>query len=118
MGLQQELTVLQMQDKRTPINQGNPYDFSGSDSEPTSGRSREKRKKGQAFPPSISYGGFFPNNASTSIPVEVQMPVMPASASTSVVRPIATPLMGHLPMSRTVPPWGKGDPHFGNRNVT
>ena len=35
--LQQELTVLQMQDKRTPIAQDDPYRFSGSDSEPTSG---------------------------------------------------------------------------------
>ena len=35
--LQQELTVLQMQDKRMPIVQGDPYDFLGSDSEPTSG---------------------------------------------------------------------------------
>ena len=31
--LQQELTVLQMQDKRMPVNWGDPYDFSGSDSE-------------------------------------------------------------------------------------
>ena len=35
--LQQELTVLQMQDKRTPIVQDDQYGFSGSDSEPTSG---------------------------------------------------------------------------------
>ena len=35
--LQQELTVLQTQDKRTPIVWDNLYDFSGSDSEPTSG---------------------------------------------------------------------------------
>ena len=35
--LQQELTVLQMQDKRMPIVWDDPYDFSGSDSEPTSG---------------------------------------------------------------------------------
>ena len=35
--LQQELTVLQMQDKRTLIVQDDQYGFSGSDSEPTSG---------------------------------------------------------------------------------
>ena len=35
--LQQELTVLQMQDKQTLITWDNPYGFSGSDSEPTSG---------------------------------------------------------------------------------
>ena len=35
--LQQELTVLQMQDKRMPVTWDDPYGFSGSDSEPTSG---------------------------------------------------------------------------------
>ena len=35
--LQQELTVLQMQDKRMLITRDDPYGFSGSDSEPTSG---------------------------------------------------------------------------------
>ena len=35
--LQQELTVLQTQDKRMPIVWDDLYDFSGSDSEPTSG---------------------------------------------------------------------------------
>ena len=35
--LQEELTILQMQDKRMPIVWGHLYDFSGSDSEPTSG---------------------------------------------------------------------------------
>ena len=44
--LQQELTVLQMQDKRMPIVWGNTYNFSGSDSEPTSSWSSRKRKKG------------------------------------------------------------------------
>ena len=62
-GFQKELAVLQMQDKRVPVDQGDPYDFSGSDSEPMCSRSSWKRKKGQAFPPLISYGGFFPNNA-------------------------------------------------------
>ena len=35
--LQRELAVLQKQDKRTLIVQDDPYEFSGSDSEPTSG---------------------------------------------------------------------------------
>ena len=43
------------------------YGFLGSDSEPTSGQSSQKRKKGQAFPPAISYGGFFPSKASMSV---------------------------------------------------
>ena len=65
--LQQELAVLQMQDKRMPIVWGDLYDFLGSDSEPTSGQSSQKRKKGQVFPPAISYGGFFPSKASMSV---------------------------------------------------
>ena len=104
MGLQKELTILQMQDKRTPVDWGDPYNFSGSDSEPMSSRSSCKGKKGQAFPPSISYGGFFPNDAGMSVLVKVLMPAMPASVSTSVVGLIATLLMGYLPMSRTTPP--------------
>ena len=63
MGLQRELAVLQKQDKRTPIDWGNSFEFSDSESEATSGRSSQKRKKGQAFPPSINYGGFFPDEA-------------------------------------------------------
>ena len=82
-GLQKELAVLQKQDKRTPINQGNSFNFSDSESEATSSRSSQKRKKGQAFPPSISYGGFFPNETGMSV---------------LVVGPQATPLMGHPPM--------------------
>ena len=65
--LQQEFAVLQTQDKRTPIVWDDQYDFSGSDSEPTSGRSSWKQKKGQAFPPAISYRGFFLNEASTLV---------------------------------------------------
>ena len=65
--LQQELTVLQMQDKRTLIAWDDPYGFLGSDSEPTSGQLSQKRKKGQVFPPAISYGGFFLSKASTSV---------------------------------------------------
>ena len=49
--LQQELTALRMQDKRTLIVWDDPYGFSGSDSEPTSGHLSQKRKKGQVFPP-------------------------------------------------------------------
>ena len=76
MGLQKELTVLWKQEKRTPIDQGNSFDFSDSESEAMSGRSSWKRKKGQAFPPAISYGGFFPDEASTSVLVDKQMPMM------------------------------------------
>ena len=36
--------------------------------------------------------------------------MMPASASAPVVGPQATPLVGHPPMLRIAPPWGKGDP--------
>ena len=39
MELQQKLTILQTQDKRTPIVWDDQYDLLGSDSEPTSGRS-------------------------------------------------------------------------------
>ena len=44
-----------------PIVQDDQDGFSGSDSEPTSGHLSQKRKKGQAFPLAISYGGFLPN---------------------------------------------------------
>ena len=77
--LQQELTVLQVQDKRMPSVWDDLYDFSGSDSEPTSGRSSRKWKKGQPFPSAISYGGFFPNEASTSVLADEQMLMMLAS---------------------------------------
>ena len=53
---QKELIVLQKQDKRTPINQGDPYIFSDSESETTSSRSSQKRKKREVFPPFIQYG--------------------------------------------------------------
>ena len=115
MGLQKELTVLQRQDKRTPINQGKSFNFSDSESETTSRRSSQKRKKGQAFLPSISYGCFFPDEASTLVLVNEQMPVMLASTSSPVVGPQATPLAGHLPTLRITPPWGEGEPpHFSN----
>ena len=108
-GLQQELTVLQMQDKRTPIAWDDPYSFSGSDLEPTSGQLSQKRKKGQAFPPAISYGGFFPSEASTSVLADEQMPMMPAS-SLQAVGSQTTLLLVHPPTSRIAPLWGKGDP--------
>ena len=107
--LQQELAVLQMQDKRTPIIQDDQYDFSGSDSEPTSGRSSQKWKKGQAFPLAISYGGFFPNKASMLVPADEQMLMKPASLSQAVVLQNTLP-SGNPPTMRIAPPWGKGDP--------
>ena len=107
--LQQELTVLQMQDKRTLIIWGNPYDFSGSDSEPTSGQLSWKRKKGQAFPPAISYGGFFLTKASTSVLADEQMLMMLASLSQAVESQTTLPQV-NPPTSRIAPPWGKGDP--------
>ena len=84
--------------------------FSDSESEVISGRSSLKRKKVQAFPPSINYGGFFPNEAGTLVLVNEQMPMMLASASAPGVEPLATPPVGHPPTSRITPPWGKGDP--------
>ena len=92
-----------------PIVQGDPYNFLGSDSEPTSGRSSQKRKKGQAFPPAISYGGFFSSEASTSVPADEQMPMMLASSSQVVGSQTTLPLV-NPPTSRIAPPWGKGDP--------
>ena len=40
--LQRELAVLQKQNKRTPIIWDDPYEFLGSDSEPTSGQLSQK----------------------------------------------------------------------------
>ena len=82
--LQQELTALQMQDKRMPIARDDPYDFLGYDSEPTSGQSSQKRKKGQVFPPAISYGGCFPSKASTLVLADEPMLMMLASSSQAV----------------------------------
>ena len=106
--LPEELTVLQMQDKRTPIAWDDPYGFLGSDSEPTSGRSSQKRKKGQVFPPAISYGGFFLSEASMLVLADEPMPMMPASSSQEVGSQTTLPLV-HLPTSRIAPLWGKGD---------
>ena len=109
--LQQELAVLQTQDKRTPTAWNNPYDFSGSDLEPTSGRSSWKCKKGQAFPQAISYGGFFPSKASTLVLADEQMPMMPASSLQAVGSQTTLPLVSP-PTSRITPPWGKVDPQI------
>ena len=107
--LQQELTVLHLQDKRTPVAQDNLYRFSGSDSEPTSGQSSQKRKKGQVFLPAISYGGFFPSEASTSVLADEPMPMMLASLSQAVGSQTTLPPV-HPPAFKITPPWGKGDP--------
>ena len=109
--LQQELTALQMQDKRMPITQDDPYDFLGSDSEPTSGQSSWKRKKSQAFQPAISYRGFFLSKASMSVLADEQMLMMPASLLRAVGSQTTLPLVSP-PTSRIAPPWGKGDPQF------
>ena len=92
-----------------PIVWGDPYDFSGSDSEATSGRLSWKRKKGQAFPLAISYGGFFLSEASTSVLADEQMPMMLASSLQVVGSQTTLPLVSP-PTSRIAPPWGKGDP--------
>ena len=107
--LQQELTALQMQDKRTLIIWDDQYRFSGSDSEPTSGRLSQKRKKGQAFLLAISYGGFFLSEASTLVLADEPMPMMPASSSQAVGSQTTLPQV-NPPTSRITPPWGKGDP--------
>ena len=92
-----------------PIIWGDPYNFSGSDSEPASGGSSQKRKKGQAFLPAISYRGFFPSKASTSVLADEQMPMMLASSSQAVGLQ-TTPPQVNPPTSRIAPLWGKGDP--------
>ena len=91
--LQQELTALRMQDKRMLIVWDNQYGFSGSDSEPTSGRLSWKRKKGQAFPPAISYGGFFPSDTSMSVLADELMPMMLVSLSQAVGSQTTLPLV-------------------------
>ena len=92
-----------------PIVQDNLYYFLGSDSEPTSGQLSQKRKKGQAFLLAISYGGFFPSKASTSVLADEQMLMMPASSLQAVGSQTTLPLVSP-PTSRITPPWGKGDP--------
>ena len=107
--LQQELAALQVQDKRMPITWDDPYGFSGSDSEPTSGWLSWKRKKGQAFPQAISYRGFFPSEASTLVLADEPMPMMLALSSQVVGSQTTLPLV-HPPTLRIAPPWGKSDP--------
>ena len=104
--LQQELAVLQMQDKTTPITWDDLYNFSGSDSEPTSGQLSQKRKKGQAFPLAISYRGFFLSKASTSVLADEQMLMMPTSSSQAVGSQTTLPLVSP-PTSRITPLWGE-----------
>ena len=91
-----------------PIDWGDLFDLSDSESETTSGRSSQERKKSQAFPPSFNYGGFFPDKASMLVPVDEQMPAM--LASSQAVGSQTTLLLGHLPTSRITPLWEKGDP--------
>ena len=92
-----------------PINRDDLYGFSGSDSEPTSSRLSQKRKKGQVFLPAISYRGFFPSEASTLVLADELMPMMLASSSQAVGSQTTLPQV-NPPMSRIAPPWGKGDP--------
>ena len=92
-----------------PIVRDDQYGFSGSDSEPTSGQSSQKRKKGQAFPLAISYEGFFLSEASMSVLADEPMPMMLASLSQAVGSQTTLPLV-NPPTSRIAPPWGKGDP--------
>ena len=91
-----------------PINQDDPDGFLGSDSEPTSGQLSWKRKKGQVFPPAISYGGFFLSKASTLVLADEPMPMMPASSSQAVGSQTTLPQV-NPPTSRITPLWGKGD---------
>ena len=61
------------------------------------------------FPPAISYGGFFPSEASMLVLADEPMPMMLASLSQAVGSQTTLPLV-HPPTSRIAPPWGKGDP--------
>ena len=106
--LQQELTALRMQDKRTLIVWDDQYGFLGSDSEPTSGHLSQKRKKGQALP-AISYGGFFLSEASMLVLADELMLMMLALSSQAVGSQITLPWV-NPPTLRIAPPWGKGDP--------
>ena len=92
-----------------PVAWDDLYGFSGSGSEPTSSRLSRKRKKGQAFPPAISYGGFFLSEASMSVLADELMPMMPVLSSQAVGSQITLP-RANPPTSRITPLWGKGDP--------
>ena len=76
----------------------------------------QKRKKGQAFPPAISYGGFFLSEASMSVLADELMPMMPALSSQAVGAQTTLPLV-NPPTSRIAPLWGKGDPSISVTGV-
>ena len=76
-----------------PIAWDDLYSFLGSDSEPTSGRLSQKRKKGQAFPLAISYKGFFLSEASMSVLADDLMLMMLASSSQAVGSQTTLPLV-------------------------
>ena len=76
----------------------------------------QKRKKGQAFPPAISYRGFIPSEASMSVLADEPMPMIPASLSQAVGSQTTLPLV-HPPTSRIISPWGKGDPSISVTGV-
>ena len=67
-----------------------------------------KRKKGQAFLPAISYGGFFLSEACTSVLADELMLMLPASSSQAVGSQTSLPQV-NPPTSRIAPLWGKGD---------
>ena len=98
------------------IARDNLYGFSGSDSEPTSGQLSQKRKKGQAFLPAISYGGFFLSEASTLVLADELMPMMLASLSQAVGSQTTLPQV-NPPTLRIAPLWGKGDPSISVTGV-
>ena len=104
VSLQTEVHVLQKQDKRTPIDRGDAFECSDSESEATSG----KKRKRQNFPPAMQYGGFFPDDAGSSLPLDDPMPETPAFVveASSALAPSQPPPL----TSRMAPQWGKGDP--------
>ena len=61
------------------------------------------------FPLAISYRGFFPSEASTSVLADDPMPMMLASSSQAVGSQTTLPPV-HPPAFKIAPPWGKGDP--------
>ena len=61
------------------------------------------------FPPAISYGGFFPSEASMLVLADKLMPMMPVSLSQAVGSQTTLPQV-NPPTSRITPAWGKGDP--------
>ena len=71
--------------------------------------SSRKRKKGQAFPLAISYGGFFPSEASTLVLADKPMLMMLVLLSQAMGSQITLPQV-NPPTLRIAPLWGKGDP--------